>query len=337
MNKKLYLSLGFLILTFFIGVIGYKILVGNHITITDCVYMTLITLSTVGFGEVINLDGNPGARVFTMFLIVIGMGNLLYLLSSFATLLLSGKLNDILWRRKIMKTIKKYDKHFIVCGAGNTGLHVINELIRTNREFVIVEQDLELIESLKISFPNVAIIEGDATEDNTLISAGIEKAKGLACVLPTDKDNLFLTITASKLNPKLRIISKVIHIKNRDKMMTAGASSIVGPNFIGALRIVSELIRPKVVTFLDIMLRDKKNLRVEEVEIPEKSKLIGKSLQDLQIRQKVGLQVIAILDRETDEYNYYPEGKSMITQFTTLIVIGEPDKFKKLQTFVSNS
>jgi voltage-gated potassium channel len=334
MNKKIYFSLFLLLVTFLIGIVGYKLLVGNHITILDCIYMTLITLSTVGFGEIFDLTTFPAARILTMILILMGMGNLLFLVSSFTSMLVDGRLNRMLWRRKVMKKIGSYSEHFIICGAGNTGRHIINELIRTKREYVIIEQDLAEVEVLKELFPDAAIIDGDAADDNILLSAGIEKAMGLASVLPTDKDNLFLTVTANQLNHDLRIISKLINLENRDKLIRAGAASIVPPNFIGALRLVSELIRPKVVGFLDIMLRDKHNLRVEEIDVGEKSWVIGKTLQDLQIRQKVGIQVIAIETAKTGKFNYYPEGKTLVEKNDTLVVIGEPDRYKKFVAFV---
>ncbi|MFC1512458.1 potassium channel family protein [bacterium] len=336
MGKKFYIALLLLLTTFLIGIIGYKTIIGSHVTIVDCVYMTLITLSTVGFGEIVDLTNYPLARIFTMFLILIGMGNLLFLISSFTSFLVEGKLKRIFWRRKVMKIINSYNNHFIICGAGNTGIHIIDELFKTKKEFVVIEQNQKVIEELREKYSNTAVIEGDATSDTVLLSAGIKKAKGLVCVLPHDKDNLFLIVTAKQLNPIIRIISKINNLEHDEKLIRAGASSTVPPDYIGALRMASELIRPNVVGFLDAMLRDKSNLRVEELSVPEHSWVIGKTLKELNIRQKVGLQLIAIQDNNTCEYNYHPNGDTVIQKDSTLLTIGEPVKFEKFISFISS-
>lgn len=334
MGKKICISAITLFLTFVLGIVGYKILVGSHVTVLDCVYMTMITLATVGYGEIIDLSQNPAARIFTMFLIVIGMGNLLFLVSAMTSFLVDGRLNLILWRRKVMKTIEHFEHHFIVCGAGDTGMHIVDELVKTKKEFVVIEEHPELVETLKQKFPDAIIIDGDATEETVLRYAGIEKAKGIACVLPTDKDNLFLTVTAKQLNPHLRIIAKIISTTNSDKFIRAGAAAVVPQKFIGGLRVAAELIRPKVVDFLDLMIREKQNIRIEEVEVPEHSWIVGKKLEELGIRQKVGVQLIAIHDSETHAYNYYLDGKTVIPKKAALVAIGEPDVIARLEKFV---
>ncbi|MFC1770487.1 potassium channel family protein [Candidatus Margulisiibacteriota bacterium] len=334
MKKKILISVFFLLFTFIVGILGYKFLVGPHITVLDCIYMVFITLSTVGFGEIFDLSNNPAARALTMVLILMGMSNLFFVVSTFTALLVEGKLNRILWRRKVMRTIKNYQDHFIVCGSGKIGNHIIEELLKTKNKFVVIEKDAEQAEVMKERFSEVPIINGDATVDEVLMSAGIEKAKGLASVLPSDKDNLFLTLTAHHLNNKLRIITKLIDLDNHKKMIKAGATSIVPPNFIGAMRVASELIRPAVVGFLDIMLRDKRNLRVEELEVKKESWIVGKTLGEIQLRQKAGLQVAALQNIKKNEIDYYPQGNTVITEDTIMIVIGEPDKLKKLAVFV---
>ena len=232
------------------------------------------------------------------------------------------------------KTINKFTNHLIVCGAGNTGHHIIQELYTTKKEFVVIEKDPEIYEDLQNAFLDIVCICGDATKDEVLAEAGVDKARALAGVLPYDKDNLFLTITAKQLNPKIRIISKIMNLENKRKLIRAGASSIVPPQFIGALRLVSEMVRPKVVGFLDNMLRDKRNLRIEEVIIPKNSWVIGKKFSDIQLREKVGLQVIAFQDPISQGYNYCPMPDDIIQEEMTLITMGDPERIQTLEDYI---
>ena len=335
MKKQMYYALGLLIGTLTIATLGYRILVGPEITLFDSFYMTIITLSTVGYGEIFDISDNTPARIFTILVILIGMSNLIFVLTAVTSSIINGHLNQFFRRKKMKQTIKKFDNHLIICGAGNTGQHIIQELINTKRNFVVIEKDPEIYDKLQNTFLNIVCIKGDATQDETLQEAGIDKATAIAAVLPYDKDNLFLTITAKQLNPTVRIISKVMNLENKRKLIRAGANSIVPPQFIGALRLVSEMIRPKVVGFLDNMLRDKKNHRIEEIVVPKNSWTIGKTLKDLNIREKVGLQIIAILDPISQNYNYYPNATDTILENMTLITLGDSERIETLTKFIN--
>ena len=245
-----------------------------------------------------------------------------------------GQLNRYFRRKRMKKLINDLSGHLIVCGAGNTGQHIIQELYNTKKEFVVIEQDKEVFESLQNKYLEIICIHGDATKDEVLEEAGIEKAKAIAAVLPYDKDNLFLTITAKQLNAKIRIISKIMNLENKRKMIRAGATSIVPPQFIGALRLVSEMVRPKVVGFLDNMLRDKKNLRIEEIDIPKNSWTIGKELKELDLRKNTGLQILAFQDPISQAYNYSPQSSDIIQENMTLITMGNPEQILKLEKFI---
>ena len=335
MKRQLYLAISILCVTLTIATIGYRILVGPDITLFDSFYMTIITLSTVGYGEIFDISNNTPARIFTIILILVGMSNLIFVLTAITSSVIDGQLNQYLRRKKMEKAIKQFDNHLIICGAGNTGYHIIQELHNTNREFVVIEQDIEVYESIQNTFMDIVCILGDATKDEILQKAGIEKAIALAGILPFDKDNLFLTITAKQLNPKIRVISKIMNLENKRKMIRAGASSIVPPQFIGALRLVSEMVRPNVVNFLDNMLRDKKNHRIEEITINKNSWAIGKTLSELNIRQKTGLQILAFQDPITQTYNYYPTPDDIIQENMTLITISDPDRTQTLINFLN--
>ena len=334
MKKRLIYATGFLILTFFVATFVYKILIGEEATLFDCFYMTVITLSTVGYGETIDLTHNTPARVFTVILILVGMSNLIFVLTAITSSIIDGQLNRFFRRRKMKKSIEKLENHLIVCGAGNTGHHIIQELYNTKKDFVVIEEDNKIYEELQNRFIDIICIQGDATHDEILVEAGIDKAKAIAAVLPFDKDNLFLTITAKQLNPKVRIISKIMNLENKRKLIRAGASSIVPPQFIGALRLVSEMVRPKVVGFLDNMLRDKKNLRIEEIQVPKNSWTIGKNLADLDLRKNIGIQILAFQDPISQAYNYSPKSNDTIQESMTLITMGEPEQIHKLEKFI---
>jgi voltage-gated potassium channel len=334
MKKQMYYAIGFLILTLIVATIGYKVLIGEDATYFDCFYMTIITLSTVGYGETVDLTGNTPARVFTIVLILVGMSNLIFVLTAITSSLIDGQLNRYLRRKKMKKIISHLNDHLIVCGAGNTGHHIIQELYNTKKSFVVIEENKDVFEDLQNRYLDIICIHGDATKDEVLEEAGVEHAKAIAAVLPYDKDNLFLTITAKQLNPNVRIISKIMNLENKRKLIRAGASSIVPPQFIGALRLVSEMVRPKVVGFLDNMLRDKKNLRIEEIKIPKNSWTIGKTLQQLDLRSKVGLQVLAFQDPVSQAYNYAPKSDDTIHEDMVLITLGEPDQIAQLEKFI---
>lgn len=231
------------------------------------------------------------------------------------------------------KNISKLNNHFIICGADTTGKFILEEMLKTNRQFVVIERDKNIVNEL--TGKNMLVIEGDATHDEILISAGIKNAKGLISVLPSDKDNLFVVLTARGLNHNLRIVAKSVEEESAEKLRRAGADSIVSPNYIGGLRMVSEMIRPTVVSFLDTMLREKEStLRVEDVEIVPMSNFIEKTLEELRIPQKVNLIVVAIKHPKTGTFEFNPKGSSRLEKDDCLIVIGEIEEVDKLKELV---
>jgi voltage-gated potassium channel len=246
-RRALQLS-GLLLFILCAGVLGYHYIEGWPLF--DSLYMTVITLATVGYSETHPLS-LPG-RVFTMFLILGGMSIIFYALTEITTFVVEGEMTGIIRRRRMNRQINKLKNHYILCGAGRSGSHVLNELRKTGRNCVVIEKDPEKVRHLMSE--QVPVIEGEATEDHVLRTAGIERAAGLVSALPSDKDNLFVVITARGLNPSIRIVSKVEEISARDKFLRSGANTAVSANFIGGMRMASELIRPATVSFLDTML-----------------------------------------------------------------------------------
>lgn len=318
--RKILLILGMLFFITAAGSIGYHLIEGWPYF--DALYMTVITLATVGYGETHPLS-IPG-RVFTLFLIMGGMGFLLYSITEATAFLVEGEMSGYLRRRKMNKAIRRLSHHYILCGYGLKGQHILDELIRTKRKCVVVESHPDKVR--KLLEKSVLVVEGDATDDSILKSAGIERAAGLVASLPTDKDNLFVVITARGLNKNLRIVAKVDDLDARDKFLRSGADAVVSANFIGGLRMASELIRPDAVNFLDSMLRDNSALRVEDVRIGAQSKFVGKQISQCDVLQNSHILVFSI--KRDGDYEFNPRPNTLLQVNDTLVLIGYPEEIK---------
>ncbi len=322
LKRRFYSLLLTIVLVVLLGSIGYYLLFGGHHAYIDCLYMTIISLTSVGYGEILPISGNVAAQIFTMLLITLGLGIILYGISALAALFIEGEVSGLLREEKMKKAIEKLKDHYIVCGGGETGFPLLMELIKNKETAVLIEQDEHKIEICK-SIENLLYIKGDATDDENLIAAGIEKARGILITLPSDKDSLYVTMSARMLNQKMRIISRVVNPMLEPKLIKAGADGVVSPNFIGALRMASEMIRPVAVDFLDRMLRsEERHLRIHEIIITEKSGFCGRSLAESGLKDRYGLLVLGLRGKGGDlEFN--PEPSQTIEPGIVLVVMGE--------------
>lgn len=310
------------------GSTGYYILFGGEPRFIDCVYMTVISLTTVGYGEVIEVTGNIPAQIFTMILITFGMGIILYGISTMTAIIIEGELTGILRKKRMLKEIQKLHNHIILCGGGETGRPVLIELVKNKEPVVLVEHEQENIDRCK-TIENLLYIQGDATDDENLVAAGIANASGIISALPADKDNLYITMTARMLNKKIRIISRMIDQKLEPKLKMAGADRVVSPNTIGALRMASEMIRPTVVDFLDSMLRSSRgNLRIHQIIVSEKSGVAGKNLSESGIKDKFDLLVLGAKHQKED-IKFNPSPSETLDVGMTLIVMGEVENIAR--------
>jgi voltage-gated potassium channel len=327
-RKRLYFLLVLIFMVIMAGSTGYYIIFNGEPAFLDCLYMTVVSLTTVGYSEVIEVTGNDTAQIFTMILITFGMGIILYGISSLTALLLEGELSGIFRKKKMAKQIDKLTDHYIVCGGGETGSGVITELCKNNEVAVLIEEDTERIERCK-EICELLYIRGDATDDENLIAAGIERAAGIVITLPSDKDTLYVTMTARMLNHRIRIISRMTNQHLKPKLIKAGANAVVCPNAIGALRMASEMIRPTAVDFLDRMLRSSRgDLRIHELTVSENSKFSEKEIRECGLEERYGLLVLGAKTEARDiEFNPAPTQK--LATGTTLIVMGAVGQIAK--------
>ena len=319
-----------------VGTVGYFLLGAGRWTLFDCFYMTVITVATVGYGELPEMAGVRGARLFTVVMIMGGVGILAYLQASVTVLLVEGFFGKALRGRRMNKAIGALKDHVVVAGAGSTGKHVIEELVKVNEAFVVIDHSGEHLERINEELANgkLLFVRGDATDDRTLLAAGVERARGVVAALTHDKDNLFVTLSARSLNAHARIVAKVVEPEAEAKMLKAGASTIVSPAMLGGRRMASEVVRPEVHRFVEEMLADKgANFRMEEVLISEGSPFVGKSLSDLPTRGELRILVVAA-KMPGGGFVYDPEGELELIVGTKLIVLGEAPSIAKLRVVV---
>jgi len=316
---------------FAIGVIGYTIIGRGEHRVLDALYMTVVTLTTVGYAEIIPMDHNPGGRIFTMVLILLGMGILVYFVSAVTAFLVEGQLEHVFWRKRMRQAIAGLKHHIIVCGAGVVAGHLVEELLRVQRPVVAVIPQGATLPPMGESqeLPHVL---GDPADEDTLEEAGVSRAAGLVAALEQDRDNVLVTLTARQMNPSLRIVAMLVDPRNEAKLRRAGADSVVSPFLIGGMRMASEMIRPTVVTFLDTMLRDRdRNLRIEEIHIGRGSPAIGRPVAELRIDDVPGLMLLALVEPSTQKWVFKPDTRARVAEGGTLIVMGDPSGVGELR------
>jgi voltage-gated potassium channel len=316
------------------GTIGYYVIGGGRWAPGDCLYMTVVTVTTVGYGELLpGMARMPLARDFTIVLLVFGTGVLVYFASTVTAFIIEGDLRNVLLAQRLRKRIKRMKDHIIVCGAGSTGRHIIEELITTRRAVVAIDTDEHALREIAEAHPKAAFsyLIGDATDDEVMTQAGLGAARGVVAALSSDKDNLYVVVSARQANRGARIIARCAELAHVEKIKRAGADGVVSPNFIGGIRMVSEMVRPVVVRFLDDMMRDDRSpMRIEEVTIKGGSELEGKTLRDARIRDRYGMSVLAVRP-DGGAWIYNPEAGQALTAGMVLVVLGSTEQVDELR------
>ncbi|MBT5098969.1 MAG: potassium channel protein [Polaribacter sp.] len=321
-HKTLFLVFSIILL----GVAGYMIL--SDYSFVDALYMTVITITTVGFGEV--QPFTPEEKIFTVFLILTSITVFGYAVSTFSEYLVSGKLFEQFKHRKVEKKIKSLKGHTIVCGFGRNGKQAILKLKNYNQQFVVVEKDKEIAAELDVN--NLLNIQGDATLDETLLRAGIKNATTLITALPSDADNLFVVLTANQLNSTCKIISRASNESSYSKLKIAGASNVIMPDKLGGDHMASLVVTPDVIEFVDrLTIEGETTANLEEIAVDDlPKKYINKTILDLDLRRETGCTVIGIRTPDRD-YIINPEAETALTIGSSLIVLGRPEQIIKLR------
>jgi voltage-gated potassium channel len=302
-------------------------------SVAEALYMAVISAATVGFSELPGYDAVPGARLAAVVTIFAGLGAFAYAQSSLTAFLLEGLLGEAFRRKRMTSSIAKLDRHVVVAGAGATGRHVIEELVATETPFVVIDRSRPHVERLVADFApkKVLFVVGDATEDSVLLEAGVDRASGVIAALTHDQENLYVSLSARSLNAKARIIAKVVEAEAVPKMLRAGANGTVSPNTIGGRRLAAELLRPTVVEFLDVMLRDKHmNMRFEEVEVPAGSPWANRTIAEGPFRRETNTLVVGVRE-PGGAISYNPPADRVLRPGTIVIVLGQAADVQRLR------
>jgi len=322
---RLRISLFLLFLIIASGTVGYSLIEG--MTLFDSFYMTLITISTVGFGEITPLT--PSGRFLTVVIIISGISLLTYSLGQIARVFIEGELQKLFGRKKLEKQISSLENHYIICGFGRIGEVVSRELADEAIGFVVIEKDEKKIEQLERE--HFLYLAGDATDEETLLQAGLNRAKGLATVVSSDADNVFITLTAKGLNPEIFILSRAADLKNENKLLRAGASRVVCPYNMGGSRMAQILKKPTVVDFLETTLMSGAlGLTLEEAVVHPTSYLVGQTLVQSKLRQNFGVIIVAIKKMD-GEMIFNPGPDAVLGAGEIIVTIGKQDDLVRMR------
>ncbi|TYP97514.1 voltage-gated potassium channel [Tenacibaculum adriaticum] len=326
LESRLYKAIFFSVLILSMGIFGYAILF--NYSLIDALYMTIITITTIGYGEVHPFGTEE--KIFTIGLILSSLFTFGYAVSSFSEYLISGQFFHQIKLKKVQKKIEKLEGHTIVCGFGRNGKQAISKLNNYKQDVVVVEQNRELIELLDAD--KILNIEGDATLDEALLRAGIKNAKSLITALPSDADNLFVVLTAHQLNKDCKIISRASNESSYKKLKFAGADNVIMPDKLGGAHMASLVVTPDVIEFVDrLTIAGDTTTNLEEIAVNDlPDEYLNKTILDLDLRKKTGCTVIGFKTPK-QEYVINPEASVKLVSDSNLIVLGRPEQIKKLR------
>jgi voltage-gated potassium channel len=323
-KKKLQISFMALLLIVVVGTLGFRWLEGFGYF--ESFYLTVITLSTVGYGDIYAYTWQ--GRLFTIILIIFGVGTMFYAGYLLAETMLEGHIRDIMGKGRMLKMIKNIQNHHIICGCGRIGYLIAKELAAEKVPFVVIENNPEAIE--KIEAAGFLCYKGDATNDKSLLETGIKRAAGIVCVLPTDAENLYVILTAKELNPNVFILSRSEEEESEHRLLRAGANRVMSPYTLGGMRMAMAILRPAMLDFIEITTsRQSLDLRMEELPVCEGSSIIGKTLEESEIRLRFGLIIVAV-KKSSGKMTFNPLATYVIEKGDELIAMGEDENVRRL-------
>jgi voltage-gated potassium channel len=305
-----------------LGIIGFGWVEGYNFA--EAFYMSIITISTVGYNEIHPLSSN--GRIFASFYIIFNLGIFAYVVSVISSYIFEGELNQIYKKYLYHKEVKKMKDHVIVCGFGRNGAKACEELSNSKVAFVIIEKDEEL-SNWVVDNTNYKVVQGDATSDEVLESAGITKAKSIIISLPNDAENVFLTLTSRDFNQDIKIIVRASEESSEKKLMRAGANKVIMPDAVGGLHMAQHITKPVVIDYLESLSgSDENGLQLEEIHIKElKNEFIDKSIGELDIRKKSGVSILGLRKGE-EKFLFNPNSQEVLMTETVIIIIGKPEE-----------
>ncbi len=318
--RRLAGALAALALVVVLGSVGYLVL---GFSLIEAVFQTVTTISTVGYSEVRPLSTN--GRIYTIVLILVGVGAAFYAFGVFIETFIEGRLNELLGRRRMERSITSLTGHVIICGWGRVGRAIAAEVLEAGRTFVIVEVDAERLDD--VPHP---VIHGDATKDDILRTAGIERAAALVAAVDSDAANSFITLSARSLKPDLFIVARARSHDSEGKLLRAGAQRVVNPQIIGGARMAAFVLRPNVAEFVDVVMHERNlEFRLEEVEVVDGSAIVGGTLRDTHIRDRTGALVLALRDAD-GTFQTNPSPDIQIRAGQVIIAIGTDTELEAL-------
>jgi voltage-gated potassium channel len=323
--KQLLKAVVFLSVIIFSGTAGFMLIEGWDVL--DSLYMVIITITTTGFEEVHPLS--PQGQLFTLILVLVSFAVVIYIGGIGVQILIESK---IFKRKRMENRIKNLSDHYIVCGYGRMGTHICEELSKAGVDFVVIENNAA--NHPKLDAAGYLYDSGDASHDATLERVGVRKAKGLVAVLPNDAENVFTTLTAKFLNPKIFVVARAIEDETEPKLSKAGADRVVKPYELGGYRMASLLLRPGVADFIEIVAANRNiDLQIEEIVVKKGSKMHKKTLAELPIRNEFNTIIVSIQNDDKGIFVYNPKGNTIVDEGNKLIAIGERKNLEKLKDF----
>lgn len=330
-TNELYFAIRWFFLVVIIGIVGFETIEGYDLV--DSIYMTMITISTVGFGEVKELSDI--GRIFTSLLILLSIGTYAYVISVFTRFAIQSEFYKKMKERKFVKEISKLEGHVVICGYGRNGRQAAETLKRHGKQFVIIDSNEDIVSELQASGEFLAIT-GDVTDDEILDECNVQMASSLIAALPNDANNLFLVLSARQLNPKMKIISRATADKTVNKLYVAGADNVIMPDKVGGTHMATLVVSPDLVEFIDnITVGNEKGITLEELsyhDIPEHLK--GKSIKELQLRETSGCTIIG-LKTPDGSYTINPSADTKISEDCKFFVLGNPEQIQALNKLLN--